>query len=183
MKTLREIYQESYNQAVSDGNEKHHSDKGTFHSYIDVYEDLFKPYRHEPVSFLEIGVNYGYSMLTWQNYFTKGTFHGIDVQRIAHHTKGYNYIVENINCTESIKNYLKGLTFDIIIDDGSHLIDDQINALKILYPMLKSGGLYIIEDINDLDATKHQFKEYNPSVYDNRIKQNRWDDVMIIIKK
>ena len=35
---------------------------------------------------------------------------------------------------------------DIIIDDGSHLASDQIGSLLHLWPHLKPGGYYIVED-------------------------------------
>ena len=36
---------------------------------------------------------------------------------------------------------------DIIIDDGSHLNEHIIESFKILFPKLKDGGVYAIEDI------------------------------------
>jgi hypothetical protein len=37
---------------------------------------------------------------------------------------------------------------DIVIDDGSHQPDDQQATLLRLWPSLKRGGLYVIEDIH-----------------------------------
>jgi 8-demethyl-8-alpha-L-rhamnosyltetracenomycin-C 2'-O-methyltransferase len=39
-------------------------------------------------------------------------------------------------------------TFDIIIDDGGHSMNQQITSFKTLFPFLKPGGLYIIEDLH-----------------------------------
>jgi hypothetical protein len=183
MKTLNECYQEMYQQSIVDGNQMHHSDKGTSHSYISVYEQILAPYINKKINFLEIGVNKGYSMLTWQKYFTNATFYGIDVQNIAHHREGYNYIISDINDTFTILQSIGDVEFDIIIDDGSHKIEDQLHAINLLYPKLKEGGLFVVEDIQNLDSTKHLFDKYTPEIYDNRVNQNRWDDVLIIIKK
>ena len=57
--------------------------------------------------------------------------------------------------------------FDIIIDDGSHNIKDQIISLKILYPILKKGGTYIIEELNQYKA----IKSLNPDNEKNTTKQ------------
>jgi hypothetical protein len=183
MKLLQQAYQEAYEQAVLDGNEIHHSDKGTNHSYINVYEKILEPYRNRKINFLEIGVNKGYSMLLWQKYFTDSTFYGIDSQDIAFYTKDYNYIVADINSSSYISEVLGDTMFDVIIDDGSHKIEDQVHALNLLYPRLKEDGLFVVEDVDNIDASKHLFEKYNPTIYDNREQQNRWDDVLVIINK
>lgn len=36
--------------------------------------------------------------------------------------------------------------FDLIIDDASHEVDDQVRLLKALIPFLKAGGFYVVED-------------------------------------
>jgi hypothetical protein len=36
--------------------------------------------------------------------------------------------------------------FDIIIDDGSHVNGHVIDTFKFLFPRLKDGGIYVIED-------------------------------------
>lgn len=41
-----------------------------------------------------------------------------------------------------------GQDFDIIIDDGGHTMNQQITSFKILFPALKSGGIYVIEDLH-----------------------------------
>jgi hypothetical protein len=37
--------------------------------------------------------------------------------------------------------------FDFIIDDGSHVNSHQIESFRILWPFLKDGGTYIVEDV------------------------------------
>ena len=69
MNTLSEVYKNSCELAIAEGMEQHGSDKGTHHSYIDVYESLFLKYKDKKINLLEIGVNRGYSLYTWKNYF------------------------------------------------------------------------------------------------------------------
>ena len=181
--TLKQIYKEMYDLAVSEGNEIHHSDKDTNHTYVDIYENILAPYRDKSITLVEIGVNYGYSMLAWQKYFSDGVFYGIDIQNIAKHREGYNYIVKNINNTNEILDAIGETEFDIVIDDGSHGINEQQSALSIFYPRLKTGGLFIIEDIQNIDETRHEFEKYGAEIYDNRKINNRWDDVLAVIRK
>jgi hypothetical protein len=43
--------------------------------------------------------------------------------------------------------YFKCDAFDIILDDGQHYQEHQQRSLGILFPFVKSGGYYIIEDV------------------------------------
>jgi predicted O-methyltransferase YrrM len=183
MKTLKELYQQVYQQAVNEGNKQHHSDKGTHHSYIDKYENIFEPYRDKPINLLELGVNYGYSMLLWEKYFTAGNIFGIDIQDLSPHRDKLNITIGGATDSNVILNAYSDMLFDIIIDDASHDPVQQILSLEILYPRLKSGGVYIVEDIRDIDSTRSQFDKYNPDIYDNRAAQNISDDVLVIIRK
>ena len=36
--------------------------------------------------------------------------------------------------------------FDLIIDDGSHVNAHVITTFEVLFPLLKTGGLYVVED-------------------------------------
>ena len=45
--------------------------------------------------------------------------------------------------------------FDIIIDDGCHKTDYQVKAMELYLPLLKEGGLYVIEDI------QHEYPKYS----------------------
>lgn len=49
-------------------------------------------------------------------------------------------------------------TFDIIIDDGSHLIEHQQISFNYLFNILNDEGLYVIEDLHTsyYDTTKHK---------------------------
>jgi hypothetical protein len=38
--------------------------------------------------------------------------------------------------------------FDVLIDDGSHLWEHQITSFRYLFPFIKQGGIYILEDID-----------------------------------
>ena len=42
---------------------------------------------------------------------------------------------------------IKNIEFDFILDDGSHIMQNQYNTFINYFKFLKNGGLYIIEDI------------------------------------
>jgi cephalosporin hydroxylase len=52
-------------------------------------------------------------------------------------------------------NRLEG-PFDIIIDDGSHVQTHIITSFETLFPLLKTGGIYVIEDTQTSYWTKFE---------------------------
>ena len=41
----------------------------------------------------------------------------------------------------------RGSAFDVILDDGSHKVDEQLATLAALFPLVRPGGFYVIEDL------------------------------------
>ena len=179
MKSLNEIY-------LDYKSPEGHGDKGTAHTYIDEYEKLLGQYR-ENSTVLEIGICQGESLKMWEEYFINSNVYGIDItdqyikDLIAENK--YNIIIGDAS-SENILKHLNDLIFDVIIDDGSHLINDQINSFNILKNRMKPNGIYIIEDVNNLDSTIDTYKKLhnNVEIIDNRHIKNRFDDVLVIYK-
>jgi len=179
MKSLNEIY-------LDYKSPEGHGDKGTAHTYIDEYEKLLGQYR-ENSTVLEIGICQGESLKMWEEYFINSNVYGIDItdqyikDLIAENK--YNIIIGDAS-SENILKHLNDLIFDVIIDDGSHLINDQINSFNILKNRMKPNGIYIIEDVNNLDSTIDTYKKLhnNVEIIDNRHIKNRVDDVLVVYK-
>jgi hypothetical protein len=177
-KTFQEIYQDVL--AVG-----WNTDKGTTHAYVDSYAELFKPYRNQPINLLEIGIDFGYSLALWRAYFDKAIIHGIDNRNVLQFTEEVNPIIHDGNDPGIIDKYFSNLEFDIIIDDASHEVSHQVLRFPIYFPKLKKGGLYVIEDIQDLDKEGDLLKALDPTaeVIDNRKLKGRYDDVMFVYRK
>ena len=66
--------------------------------------------------------------------------------------------------------------FDIIIDDGSHNIRDQIISFNILFRKLIKHGMYVIEDASQYKAMKNlnldNLKNFLVKVLDPDLKLN-----------
>ena len=50
---------------------------------------------------------------------------------------------------------IKEKDFDLIIDDGAHFFDANINFYKNSFDKLKKNGYYIIEDVKDCQKLKN----------------------------
>ena len=56
-----------------------------------------------------------------------------------------------------------GGNLDVILDDGSHIPEHQILTFNTLFPSVVPGGIYIIEDVNDIDSKKQNFINLHPN--------------------
>ena len=131
------------------------TDKVGEHDYTPVYGELFRPWRGKPVRLLEVGVG-GYagaiggeSLRMWASYFRRGRIYGIDLYDKTALSGGR---VQVFQCSQVDRPKLTGLAgalgpFDFIIDDGSHLNAHQVESFGILWPFVKDGGWYIVEDV------------------------------------
>lgn len=133
---------------------KYGSDKSSyFHNYSRQYEQLFKPYRNKDITYLEIGVFMGESLLTMREVFKNAKYIvGIDINPECkkYEDVNNNIFIEigdatDINFIEYIINKYGG--FDIILDDGSHVNKDMIKSFELLFPCINNNGLYIVEDL------------------------------------
>jgi glycosyltransferase involved in cell wall biosynthesis len=122
--------------------------------YLDEYDRLFTPLREKDITLLEIGVQNGWSLEIWANYFKSGEIIiGCDANpscKILEFDDPRVKIIigdANNDCT---KNNILSLStsFDIIIDDGSHKSSDIINSFLNFFPRLNIDGIYIIEDLH-----------------------------------
>jgi len=160
------------------------------HSYAPKYDELFSDRRDKVKNILEVGIGYselmeqyanwnhpeplviytvGASLYAWRDYFQNAQVWGIDVDQRA-----------QIVGQERIKTYLADATdepsvakiladipkLDIVIDDGSHIPEDQIATARLLLPHMKKGGLYCIEDIENTTPLEFEFSHKDYEIFD-----------------
>ena len=125
-------------------------------SYLTYYDSLFLSLRDEKISLLEIGVQNGGSLETWSDYFSNATqFIGCDIDPkcadLKYDDKRINIVIGNANITSTFQEIIGYRNeFDIIIDDGSHISTDVITSFMNYFPLVKPGGIYIVEDTHTL---------------------------------
>ena len=102
---------------------------------------------------LELGAgpndNIGASMRMWRRYFSPSTeIHVAErnpAAEILSH-EGFHPHIGDLGNPEFL-NRLASRKWDFVLDDASHLWTHQIMAFRALFPALRSGGIFICEDL------------------------------------
>jgi len=131
------------------------TDKWNSHWYTPHYEEHFRNLRGKRLNLLEIGIG-GYanpregchSLRMWKAYFRKGRIYGIDVYDKKSLEEPRIHLFQGSQDDEA---FLRSVSeraggFDIVVDDGSHLNEQVIKSFEVLFPLLREGGIYVVED-------------------------------------
>jgi hypothetical protein len=142
------------------------SDKN-LNEYTPIYQSIFHPLKNNEINLLEIGIGTlipnvpssmvgygdkhyapGASLKAFRDFFHNGKIYGGDIQKdcMFEEDRIKTFLFDSTNA-DACNSALNNLTFDIIIDDGLHESQAQLNTFSNLFPRLNSGGYYFIEDI------------------------------------
>ena len=92
----------------------------------------------------------GASLRAWAELFPNATVTGLDPAEDAAELNGLHERIRVITCDSRDDSCVEKLgSYDLIVDDGHHSLDAQRSTLKTLWPFVKPGGLYVIEDVAD----------------------------------
>lgn len=176
-----------------------YTDKNTVHSYLGLYQHLLEPIKNNVKNMLEIGIgSFAGDILMWSNFFTNATIRAVDIIpgiEIIEEAKRKDNIIfynstngydENFISKEFIEKELK---FDVILDDGSHQLEDMKTFIKLYSSLIADNGILIIEDVQNTSwfeeltkETPQELKKYI-KCYDLRQNKGRWDDLVFTIDK
>jgi hypothetical protein len=136
------------------------------HAYTSIYNLLFSNIRYNDLCIGELGILENHSMLSWREFFPNAKLYGFEwfdsrlEKAIADGIPNCTYTKMDVTNITSIKEGLTnaGGEFDILMDDSTHVFEDQIKFINVAYKYLKPGGFLIIEDIfinaNEEDYSK-----------------------------
>jgi len=131
------------------------TDKEIRHGFLRFYDTQFAAFRESARVFIEVGIgNPNGSMNLWPRYFPNAEVHGVDStaffppERERLHLHRFHQ--DDRPAWEALfKDEIKA-DADIVIDDGSHRMQDQQRTFEIVFPRVRPGGLYVIEDLHTL---------------------------------
>jgi len=196
---------------LADIHRNYDTDKGTSHSYIEIYDLLFERYQNQAINFCEIGVMTGGSLKLWNEYFPYATIYGLDIWLYpepkdwsVHGFKENQHVndiisdfsinyprvklvtCDSTNLEDVDAKFKDKTTFDVIIDDGDHRVESQYATFTNMINYLNKDGYYVIEDVEFHDVLMQRIKNSHPNLKLKFIplyKNHRPDDTLIIITK
>ena len=120
--------------------------------YFNIYDRHFSRFRDTEVNVVEIGVCGGGSLQMWKDYFgPSAKIYGVDIDPKCKGLEEEN--VEIFIGDQANRGFLESLTVkiprvDILIDDGGHMMEQQINTFEVLFPHIDKNGIYLCEDLH-----------------------------------
>jgi demethylmacrocin O-methyltransferase len=186
------------------------------HYYTPHYAVHFRKFKYKKINLLEIGVGGhddpnkgGNSLRMWKYYFPFGRIFGIDIFDKSAIEEWRIKTFKGSQIDEAFLqktiNTIGGV--DIIVDDGSHINEHVVKSFKLLFPLLKDGGIYVIEDVqtaywpdygggggdssvsffksltDGLNYREYLMPDYEPSYFDRKITAMHFYHNLIFIKK
>ena len=122
------------------------------HNYHKYYEKYFLKKKEDYINILEIGTFKGNASASFFFYFKNAKIISGDIFPDLCRYKSAridNIYLDNSKETElEDKIIKKNQTFDFIIEDAGHYYKDQIITLFMLFKVLKSGGVFVIEELD-----------------------------------
>jgi cephalosporin hydroxylase len=158
IKTYSEVYKE-HNGFLSDK---------CIH-YFFIYDRIFSNIleKGKPIKMLEIGVQNGGSLEIWKKYLPQNSeIHGVDINKKCTQLKfseGISFHLGSAADKNFMEKTFSDIQFDLILDDGSHVCKEVIQTFEHLFPKIKNGGCYVIEDM----CTSY-WKEYGGGLYNEK---------------
>ena len=184
------------------------TDIETIHSYVDTYDSLFLGIKDSAVKVLQLGVGqvvtssqgnfyyYGGDIKLLKNYFTKAQIYAVDSypvgdiwDELQNDPKITLFTEADAYDSAFVSANLASHSFDVIITDGAHKLEDMSFILSTYLPLLSEKGILVLESIQkwgDTDVLKDLVPgdlKSKVKVVDLRDVKGRYDDVLFIVNK
>jgi len=169
-------------------------DPGRGHLYGTAYDEILSGFDKDAcLHLLEIGVQKGGSLLAWKEYFVNAEVTGVDIVDVRAKEYVSNKVVFVLSDIKNprIKERFQEKGLDIIIDDGSHYIEDVLFVVANYLDVLNAGGVLVVEDVQ-LPAIwgLHIFRQLIirkddcfELEYKDMRKNGLFDDFLFVIRK
>jgi hypothetical protein len=134
--------------------------------YFPAYEAHFARFKNRPTIFWEIGIGEGGSLQLWKGYL--GPFArivGLDIRdRRALEDDQISIRTGDQSDTTFLQSVIDEFgPPDVVLDDGSHVMEHVAETFRYLYPRMSPAGVYMVEDLHTA-----YWPEYSGGLHDSR---------------
>lgn len=177
------------------------------HAYTPFYFNLLKNRRESIKKVLEVGIGYyrgmqqnetiydpglkrqyhrGASLYMWRDFFPNAQIYGADIrpEAVFKDDRITTFLCDekkNEDLVELIKN--TGSDIDLVVDDASHHVNDQIFLAKNILHLLNKNVTYIIEDVSHSKHIRSALNDIGNFVFDIPEIPRKWHGGMIVVIK
>ena len=121
-----------------------------FHDFLRYYEVALAGKQIKSV--LEIGIGAAaQSLRMWSEFYPHANIYGFDInpQFLINEGNIRSFLCDQSNI-EGVRRIIQdnGINPDVFVDDGPHIWSFQISTYKAIWSLLKSGAIYIVEDLH-----------------------------------
>tara|TARA_E500000331_G_scaffold8140_1_gene7832 strand:+ start:611 stop:1459 length:849 start_codon:yes stop_codon:yes gene_type:complete len=128
------------------------------HGYSKIYERYFEKIRNDNLNVLELGSFYGNAAGAFFYYFKNSSIYSGDIcpDLFRYKSQRLKNFYINTSSEISIKKDLidNQRIFNVIIEDASHTLKDQIISLFMLFKILSPKGIFICEELDFPETRK-----------------------------
>ena len=120
--------------------------------YFPLYESHLKRYQNRSCTILEIGCEKGGSLRLWKRLLGPyARIIGLDIDPLCKETEEEQIHIEigSQAAPETLERLIQQYApFDVVIDDGSHIMADVAISFRHLFDHVSNDGCYIVEDLH-----------------------------------
>lgn len=174
MKSVADIFR-SY--AVLDANGRHVNgcDKMSNHNYGEAYERILMrsigsdgryevSMRDEVNLMMEVSIADGSSLCAWRDIFPYALCVGMDIHHSDRaHGDRIEFHLGDQRSKEDCERAAAGRQFDFIVEDATHQLPDTLLTLLYLWPFVRPGGLYVVEEFANVGALRNNITALWPN--------------------
>lgn len=177
MRSVADIFS-SYEVRDAEGRHVNGTDKhGANHSYGDAYEQILstnyslRTYREPDKNqhrtnielMMEVGVADGSSLLAWREIFPNAVCVGMDIHHSDKaHGDRIEFYLGDQRSRKDCEAAARGRLFDFIVEDATHHLENVLLTLYYLWPFVRPGGLYIVEEWEGVSGDRDRIKALFP---------------------
>lgn len=120
------------------------------HNYLPYYWMHLRDIRQQVKKVCEIGLQNEASIKMWEEFFPNAEIFGIDIDPKCAKFSGdrRRVFIGDQGDRQFLNQFVEeiGGGLDVVIDDGSHLVEHQLTSFEMLFPAMSSHGIYAMED-------------------------------------